>query len=115
MNGDSGRRMDGAPELSDEMLSVLLRSVMARGAETAQQAHHVVIMFRRRRADAKNPVEQIWVGAFEQSFESVELRAVEARERRLREGAENEIALLRSAMPAAEQEPTAADIEMLAL
>ena len=92
------------------MLSVLLRLLMARIAETAQQVHHVVIMFWRRRAAAENPIEQIEVGAIEQRFESVELSAVEGRERSLGERAKNEVAFLRPAMPASEQQPPTANV-----
>jgi hypothetical protein len=96
------------------MLSVLLRPAMAAGAETTQQAHHIVIMFWRRRAAAENPIEQIGVGTIEQRFEPVELGPVQAVEGLLRERAEDEVTLLRPAMPAPEQQPPAADIEMFA-
>jgi hypothetical protein len=92
------------------MLSVLLRLVMARIAETAQQVHHVVIMFWRRRAAAENPIEQIGVGAIKQRFESIELGAVEVRERSLGERAKNEVAFLRTAMPASKQQPPTANV-----
>src|SRR5215470_16989545 len=92
------------------MLSVLLRLMMARIAETAQQVHHVVIMFWRWRAAAENPIEQIGVGAIEQRFETVELGAVEVRERSLGERAKNEVTFLRSAMPASEQQPPTANV-----
>jgi len=72
--------------------------------------HHVVIMFWRRRAAAENPIEQIGVGAIEQRFESVELGAIEVRERSLGERAKNEVAFLRSAMPASEQQPPTANV-----
>src|SRR3954454_9638414 len=97
------------------MLSVLLRSVTARGAEIAQKAHHVMIMLWRRRADAEDPVEQIGVGAIEQRFESVELRSVQALEWPLDKRAEDEITLLCPAVPALEPQPPAADIQMFAL
>jgi hypothetical protein len=48
--------------------------------------------------------------AIEQSLEPVELGTVEAREGRFGERAEDEVILLRPAMPAAEQQPPAADI-----
>jgi hypothetical protein len=88
--------------ISDLMLSVLLRPVMARIAEATQQVHHIVIMFRRRRAAAENPIEEIGVRAIEQRFDSVELSAVEVRERSLGERAKNEVAFARSAMPASD-------------
>jgi hypothetical protein len=97
------------------MLSVLLRPAIAISAETTQQAHHIVIMFWRRHAAAENPIEQIGVGAIEQRFEPVELGPVQALEGLLGKRTENEITLLRPAMPAAEQQPPTADIEMFAL
>ncbi len=81
------------------MLSVVLGwSVM--GAEAAQQLHDVMIVLWRRPAAAQDPVEQIGVGAIEQSLEPVELVTVEAREGRFGERAEDEVVLLRPAMPA---------------
>jgi len=100
---------------SDLMLSVLLRSMMAPSAETTQQAHHVVIMFRRRRTAVENPIEKIGVGAIEQRFEPVKLDPVQALEVLLGKRAEDQVALLRPAMPAPEKQPPAADIEMFAL
>ena len=67
------------------MLGALLRPTTSAGAETTQEAHHIVIMFWRRRDAAENPIEQIGVGAIEQCFEPVELGMVQALERRLRE------------------------------
>src|SRR5262245_11522472 len=93
------------------MPAALPRSAMRRGAEVAQQAHHVVIVFRWRRAAAEYPVKQIRVGAIEQRFELVELGAVQALETFISEHAENHVVLLRSAMPAPEQQPPAADIK----
>jgi len=73
------------------MLSVVLgRSAIARGAEAAQQLHDVMIVLWRRPAAAQDPVEQIGVGAIEQSLEPVELVTVEAREGRFGERAEDE-------------------------
>jgi hypothetical protein len=79
-------------------------------AEIAEQAHHVVVVSWRRWATSDDPVEQIGIGAIEQSFEPVELRAVEAGKVCLGKRAENEIALLRPAMPKPEQELIAAHI-----
>ena len=93
------------------MLSVVLeRSAIACGAEAAQQPHDIMIVLWRRRATAHDPVEQIGVGAIEQSLEPVELATVEAREGRFGERAEDEVVLLRPAMPAAKQQTPAADI-----
>ena len=83
------------------------RFAIAPGAEIAQQPHHVVIVLRRRRIAAEDPIEQIGIGAFEQRFKPIELTAVEAVQAGLGERAENEVALLRPAMPAAEQQPPA--------
>jgi hypothetical protein len=93
------------------MLSVVLgQSVTARGAEAAQQPHDVMIVLGRRPTAAQDPLEQIGVGAIEQSLEPVELGAVEAHEGRFGERAEDEVVLLRPAMPGAEQQAPAADI-----
>jgi len=97
------------------MLSALLRPAMAAGAETTQQPHHIVIMFRRRRAAAENPIEQIGVGAIKQRFEPVELGPVQALEGLLGERAEDEVTLLRPAMPAPEPQPPTEDIRMIVL
>ena len=63
-----------------------------------------MIVFFRWRAAADNPVEQIRIGAIEQSFETLQLRAVQVSDMGLGKSAEYEVALLRSAMPAAEQD-----------
>src|SRR5258707_14753448 len=91
--------------------SASLRSV----AEGAQQAHHVVVVRRRRRGAAGDPVEQVDVGAAEQGLESVELGAVKRRERGLGERAEDEVDLLRAAVPGAEQELPAANVRSVHL
>ena len=85
---------------------------MARGAEAAQQLHDVMIVLGRRPAAAQDPVEQVGVGAIEQSLEPVELGTIEVREGRFGERAEDEVVLLRPAMPGAEQQAPAADILM---
>jgi hypothetical protein len=97
------------------MLTDLPRSTMSLGAETAEQLHHVVIVFRRRIADAEYPIEQIGVSAIEQRLEPPELSAVQSLKRVLGERAENEVAFLRSAMPAPKEKPPAANISLLAL
>jgi hypothetical protein len=58
-----------------------------------------VIVLRWRRALADDPVEQLGIGAIKESFEPIELGRVETRNAQLGESAENEIALLRPAMP----------------
>ena len=94
--------------------SLLLDRRMAHGhhcgcampREVAQQMHHVMVVFFRRRETGDDPVEQIGIGAIEQSFEPVDLRVVEAGEITLGKSAEDEITLLCSAMPAPEQQPS---------
>jgi len=76
---------------------------MSLGAETAQQFHHVVVMFWRRITDAEYPVKQIRVRAIEQRLEPPDLVAVQGLEGVLGERAENEVAFLRPAMPAPKQ------------
>jgi len=102
-------------DVSASMLAILQRRKTALGTEAAQQLHHVVIMFRRRIADAEYPVKQVGVGAIEQCLEPPELIAVQGLEGVLGERAEDEVALLRPAMPAPKQEAPAADILMFAI
>src|SRR5258705_13940924 len=103
MKGDNGRSIGSSGRFSNSMLTNLPRCAMSLVAETAQPLHHVMIMFRRRIADPKYPVEQIGVRAIEQRLESPELVAVQSLEGVLGERAENEVAFLRPAMPAAKQ------------
>ena len=84
-------------------------------AETAQQLHHVVIMFWRRITDAEDPVKQIGVRAIEQCLEPPDLVAVQGLEGSLGERAENEVTFLSAAMPAPKQEAPAADIRMFVI
>ena len=46
--------------------------------EGAQQAHHIVVVFRRQQTAAGHPIEQFDVGTVEQGFEAVELGGIEA-------------------------------------
>ena len=94
------------------MLTNLPRCTTSLVAETAQQLHHVVVMFWRRIIYAEDPVEQIRVGAIEQRLKSPKLIAVQGREGVFGEGAEDEVALLCPAMPAPKQEASAAGIRM---
>jgi hypothetical protein len=114
MKGDNGRSIGFSGRFLDSMLTNLPRSTMSLGAETAEQLHHVVIVFRRRIADAEYPIEQIGVSAIEQRLEPPELIAVQGIKRVLGERAENEVAFLRPAMPASKQEALAANIRMFA-
>ena len=68
------------------------------GGEAAQM-HHIVVVFLRWREAADDPVEWTGIGTIEQSFDPVEPRAVKPGEMGLGKVAENESALLRSAMP----------------
>src|SRR5258705_10233942 len=97
------------------MLTNLPRCTMSLNAETAEQLHHVMIMFWRRIADAEDPVKQIGIGAIEQRLESPELIAIQGLEGVLSERAENEVAFLRPAVPAPKQKAPAADIRMFAI
>src|SRR5229473_8287781 len=112
MKGDSGRSIECSCRFSDSMLTNLPRCTMSLDGEIAQQLHHVMIMFRRRIADAEYPVKQVGVGAIEQCLEPPELIAVQGLEGVLGERAEDEVALLRPAMPAPKQEAPAADIRI---
>ena len=85
------------------MLTNLPRCTMPLDQETAEQPHHVMIVFRRRITDAEDPVKQVGVGAIEQRLEAPELTAVQSLEGALSERAENEVAFLRPAMPAPKQ------------
>src|SRR6266850_1508621 len=48
MKGDNGRSIGSSGRYSNSMLTNLPRCTMSLGAETAQQLHQVVVMFRRR-------------------------------------------------------------------
>ena len=63
----------------------MLQLAMALHPKGAQQAHHIVVVFSRRRPSTDDPAEQISVRAIEQTFESVELGAVKLCEARLGE------------------------------
>jgi hypothetical protein len=97
------------------MLTNLSRCTISLGAEAAQQLHHIVIVLRRRIADAEYPIEQIGVRAIEQRLESPDLVAIQGPQGVLGERAKNEVAFLRPAMPAPKQEAPAADIRMFAI
>jgi hypothetical protein len=71
--------------------------------------HYIMVVFLWWRKAADDPIEEIGISAIEQSFEPVELIAVESGEVLLGKSAKNEIALLRSPMPAAEQQPSESD------
>src|ERR1700741_1434559 len=83
--------------------------------DAAEHPHHVMIMLRRRIADAEDPVEQIGIGTFEQRLEAPKLIVIQRFEGVLGERAENEIAFLRPAMPTPKQEAPAAKIPIFAI
>jgi hypothetical protein len=115
MKGDNGRSTGSSCRFSDSVLANLPRRTMSLGAETAQQLHHVMVMFWRGITDAEYPIEQIGVGTIEQRLEPAELAAIQTFEERLGKRTEDDITLLRAAMPAPEQKPPAANISLLAL
>src|SRR5258707_2088294 len=112
MKGDNGRSIGSSGRFSNSMLTNLPRCTVSLGAEAAQQLDQVVLMFRRRIADAEDPVEQIGVRAIEQRLEPPDLVAAQGLEGALGERAENEVTFLRPAMPASKQQAPAADIRM---
>jgi hypothetical protein len=84
---------------------------MERVTEAAKPAHHVVIVFRRQRGAAQDPVEQVRVGAIEQGLELIQLAGVQIREDPLGEGTEDEVKFLGAAMPAPKQDSPAAQVD----
>jgi hypothetical protein len=114
MKGEIGRSMTVfTPESADGSRLLVSRVVVP--SEASQQTHHIVVVFLRWWETADDPVEQIGIGTIEQSFESVELRAVEVSEMDFGKSAEDEIALLGSPMPTSEQQPPASDMSMILL
>jgi hypothetical protein len=82
-------------------------------SKRSQQTHHVVVVLFGCIEAANGPIKQVRIGALEQSLETVELRAVEICEMDIGKSAKNEVALLRPAMPAPEQQPLASDISII--
>jgi hypothetical protein len=115
MNGDIGRSIGCSGGFSDSMLTNLSRCTISLRAETAQQLHHVVIVLRRRIANAEYPVKQIRVRAIQQRLKSPELTAIQRIEGAVGKRAENEVTFLRPAMPAPKEKSPAANISLLAL
>lgn len=83
---------------------------MATGAESEQQASHVVVVFGRRGGAAADPVEDVGVGTVEQGLVAVEFSLVKPGEVLVGKAAENQVALARSAMPGPEQQALAANL-----
>jgi len=81
--------------------------------ERSQQSHHVVVVLFGCSEAANDPVEQVGIGTLEQSLETVELCAVEVCDMGDATTAENDVALLRPAVPAPEQQPPASDISII--
>ena len=69
-----------------------------------------MVMLGRRHCTARNPVEKVGVGAFEQRLVAVELALIKAGEMSIGKVAEDQIALPRAAMPGTEREPLAANV-----
>jgi hypothetical protein len=82
-------------------------------SKRSKQTHHVVVVLFGCSEAANDPVEQVGIGTLEHSLETVELRAVEICEMDLGKSAENEVALLRPAVPAPEQQPPASDVSII--
>jgi ATP-dependent DNA helicase RecG len=80
-------------------------------AEGEKQAENVAVLLGRRRDAAGDPVEEQGVALRQQRLVAVELIAAELVQMPLGERAEQQIGLLGAAMPAAEQQPLAADLE----
>ena len=83
------------------------RLVGAVGPVSTQQVQHIVVVFCRRHAAAKDPLEEVRVGTFEQCFEPAQLARIEACQATVGKRPEEQIAFLRTAMPALEEEPVA--------
>jgi hypothetical protein len=79
-------------------------------AERKKEAGHVVVMLRRRRNPAGDPVENVGVGAVEQGLVVVELTVVKHGQMRIGKAAEDQVALPRPAVPGTEQQPLAANL-----
>jgi len=71
--------------------------------EGTQQVQHIVVVLRRRHAAVEDPLEEIRVGTVEQRFEAVELAGIEACQAAVGKRPEEQVALLRSAIPALEE------------
>src|SRR5580704_9006825 len=57
MKGDNGRSIGCSGRFSNSLLTNLARCTISLNAETAQQLHHVVVMFCWRITDAEDPVK----------------------------------------------------------
>ena len=68
-----------------------------------------MIVFGGRGGAARDPVENIGVGAVEQRLVAIELRLLKACEVRIGKAAEDQVALPRAAVPGSEQQALAAN------
>ncbi|HUN95878.1 MAG TPA: hypothetical protein VMU69_06520 [Bradyrhizobium sp.] len=93
----------------DDWLLILYGPVLRK---CSQRAHHVVVVRCGWVKATNDPIEQVGIGTLKQSFEAVELLAVEIREMDLDEAAKNKVALLCPPMPAPEEKPLAAHIDL---
>ena len=62
-----------------------------------------MVVLRRRLGPSRDPVENVGVGAVEKCLVAVELCLVKPRQMRIGEAAEDQVALLRPAVPGTEQ------------
>ena len=61
-----------------------------------------MVVLRRRLGPARDPVENIGIGAVEQRLIAIELAIVESRQMRVGKSAEDQVALARPAVPGTE-------------
>src|SRR6266704_2855518 len=80
-------------------------------AEAAQQVHDVMVICWRRRAATGDPVKQVGVVTVEQGLEPAQLCGAQPTASAIGERAENQVDLLRAAMPAAKHQALAAQLE----
>jgi len=69
-----------------------------------------MVMLERWDRTPGDPIEEVGVGAFEQSLVAVELAVVKVGKTRIGKAPEDQIALPRAAMPRTERKPLAANV-----
>jgi len=84
------------------VLGLFERLAMALGPVGTQQVQHIMVVLRGGHTASKDPLQEIRVGTIEQRFEAVELARIEACQAVVGKRPEEQVALLRSAMPAPE-------------
>ena len=67
-----------------------------------KEAGHIVVVLRGQLGSARDPVENVGIGTVEQCLVAVELRLVKPRQMRIGKSAEDQVALLRPAVPGTE-------------